>query len=72
MPPELRAKLDALPPEAPARPDPVPLLRHLVAVGLATEDRTGPDDDNPDFTCHELVRERIRAWMEEHPQDRAT
>ena len=25
----------------------------------------------PSLTCHELVRERIRAWMEEHPQDRA-
>ena len=46
-------------PSAPARPDPVPLLRHLVAVGLVTEERTGPDDDNPDLTCHELVRERF-------------
>ena len=71
MPPELRARLDALPPAAPTRPDPTPLLRHLVAVGLATEERTGPDDANPDLTCHELVRERIRAWMHDHPQDRA-
>ena len=71
MPPELRAEIDALPPEAPARPDPAPLLRHLVAVGLATEERTGPDDDNPDLTCHELVRERISAWMHDHPTDRA-
>ena len=70
LPPELRAQLDALPPAAPARPDPAPLLRHLVAVGLVTEERTGPDDDNPDLTCHELVRERIRAWMRDHPQDR--
>ena len=67
MPPELRAAIDALPPEAPARPDPAPLLRHLVAVGLATEERTGPDDANPDLTCHELVRERIFAWMHDHP-----
>ena len=51
--------------------DPEPLLRHLVAVGLATEERTGPDDDNPDLTCHELVRERIRTWMSDHEQDRA-
>ena len=29
------------------------------------------DDTNPNLTCHELVRERIRAWMEQHPQDRA-
>ena len=69
MPPELRAMVDALPPEAPARPDLAPLLGHLVAVGLVTEERTGPDDDNPDLTCHELVRERIGAWMEEHPKD---
>ena len=70
MPPELRAQIDALP-EAPDRPDPEPLLRHLVAVGLATEERTGPDDDNPDLTCHELVRERIRRWMSDHETDRA-
>jgi hypothetical protein len=56
---------------APARPDPEPLLRHLVAVGLATEERAGPDDDNPDLTCHELVRERIRRWMSDHETDRA-
>ena len=71
VPPELRAMLDALPPEAAARPDLAPLLGHLVAVGLVTEERTDPDDANPDLTCHELVRERIRAWMEEHTQDRA-
>ncbi len=69
MPPELRAEIDALPPEAGT--DPEPLLRHLVAVGLVTEDRTGPDDDNPELTCHELVRERIRTWMSNHEQDRA-
>ena len=70
MPPKLRARLDTLPPVAPAWPDPAPLLRYLVAVGLITEERTGPDDPNPDLTCHELVRERIRAWMRDHPQDR--
>ncbi len=69
MPPELRAQIDALP-EAPARPDPEPLLCHLAAVGLATEERTGAAD-NPDLTCHELVRERIRTWMHDHEQDRA-
>ena len=51
------------------RPDSGPPLRHLLAVGLATERRAGPDDENPALACHELVRERIRAWMEEHPQD---
>jgi hypothetical protein len=69
LPPELQAKLKALPPEVP-RPDPAPLLRHLLAVGLATEERTGPEDDNPHLTCHELVRERIFAWMHDHPTDR--
>jgi len=70
MPPELRAMLDALPPEPSARPEIEPLLRHLVSVGLATEERTGPEDDNPDFTCHELVLDRIHSWMEQHPHDR--
>lgn len=69
LPPELRAMIDTLP-EPPARPEIAPLLRHLVSVGLVTEQRTGPDDDNPDLACHELVRERIRAWMAQQPQDK--
>ena len=56
---------------APTRPDPTPLLRHLVAVGLATEERQRTDDANPNTTCHELVRERIRTWMRDHPRDQA-
>jgi tetratricopeptide (TPR) repeat protein len=71
MPSELRVRLDALSPVAPTRPDPAPLLRHLVAVGLATEERQRQDDANPGLTCHELVRERICAWMHDHPQNRA-
>jgi tetratricopeptide (TPR) repeat protein len=71
MPPALRAMLDALPPAGPARPDAAPLLAQLVSMGLATEQRDEPDDANPNLMCHELVRERIRAWMEQHPQDRA-
>jgi tetratricopeptide (TPR) repeat protein len=70
MPPELKARLDALP-EAPVRSDPAPLLRYLVTLGLATEERSGPEDDNVEFSCHELVRERLRAWMQNHPQDHA-
>jgi hypothetical protein len=69
MPPELRAAIEALP-EAPARPEPEPLLRQLVAVGLVTEERDAPEDDNPSLSCHEVVRERIRAWMDGHPEDR--
>jgi len=68
MPPELRAMLDALPPE---EPDLLPLLSQLVSVGLVTEERDDLDDANANLTCHELVRERIRAWMEQHSQDRA-
>ena len=56
---------------ATARPDPEPLLRNLVAVGLGSEELSGPDDDNPHLTCHELVRERIRKWMSDHEQDRS-
>ena len=68
MPPELRAIIDALPPEGPGL---LPLLSQLVSLGMVTEEREGPDDSNPNLTCHELVRERIRVWMEQHPQDRA-
>lgn len=71
MPAELRAQIDAVPPEGPSRPDLASLLRHLVRVGLVTEERTDPEDKNPDLTCHELVRERIRVWMAQHPADRA-
>jgi tetratricopeptide (TPR) repeat protein len=70
LPPEVRAMLEALPPEGPARPDLLPLLSQLVSVGLVTEERDDVDDANPNLTCHELVRERILAWMEKHPQDR--
>jgi tetratricopeptide (TPR) repeat protein len=65
----IRAMIDDLPPLAPARPDPAPLLHHLIAVGLITEERNEPEDENPALTSHELVRERIRAWMHDYPQD---
>ena len=68
MPPELRAIIDALPPEGPGL---LPLLSQLVSLGMVTEEREGPDGSHPNLTCHELVRERILAWMEQHPQDRA-
>lgn len=55
---------------SPPCPEIQPLLHHLVGVGLVTEEREGPDDANPDLTCHELVRERIRAWMAQQPRDR--
>jgi|CXWL01.1.fsa_nt_gi tetratricopeptide (TPR) repeat protein len=68
MPPEFRAVLDALPP-APQVPDIEPFLRHLVGVGLVTEERTGPEDENPDLSCHELVRERALAWGKEKAEE---
>ena len=73
MPPALRAEIDALPPapQPQPQPDPAALLRQLLAVGLATAEPSGPDDDHPDLTCHELVRERIQAWMHDHASDRA-
>lgn len=46
-------------------------LQYLVSVGLVTEERDEPEDANPNLTCHELVREHIRAWMDQHSQDRA-
>jgi tetratricopeptide (TPR) repeat protein len=68
MPPALRAAIEALPP-APQRPDPRLLLRQLTAVGLVDEWRDAAEDENTEFSCHELARERIRCWMAEHKQD---
>jgi tetratricopeptide (TPR) repeat protein len=47
-----------------------PLLSLLITVGLVTAEQHGPIDENPDFTCHELVRERIAAWRTAHPDER--
>lgn len=69
MPPKLRAMLEALPPE-PNLPGLEPLLAQLVAVGLVAEERMGPEDSNPNLTCHELVRDRVWAWVERHPEQR--
>jgi tetratricopeptide (TPR) repeat protein len=69
MPEELRAQLEALPPP-PARPDLAPLLQRLRNTCLVTAEVEGPEDETPEFTCHELVRERIGIWMQQHPEDR--
>lgn len=80
LPPELRAKLEALPAEvreaimaAPLTasthfPELEPLLGLLTSVGLVTAE--GSNDENRDYTCHELVRERIAEWMAAHPDER--
>jgi tetratricopeptide (TPR) repeat protein len=47
-----------------------PLVDRLAAVGLVTAEREGPINDNPEYTCHELVRERIAAWIAAHPEER--
>jgi tetratricopeptide (TPR) repeat protein len=71
MPPEYRAAIDALPPPTTnQRPPATDLLRQLIAVGLVNEERDAPDDENPSYSCHELVRERIRARMDEHLAER--
>ncbi len=71
MPPEYRAMLDALPPPTDHhRPPAADLLRQLSAIGLVSEERAAPDDDNPALSCHELVRERIRARLHDHPAER--
>lgn len=71
LPPDLRAEIDAMPLKAEVWPDLAPLLRQLVVIGMITEGRTGSEDNNPYFTCHELVRERILVWMDDHQEDQA-
>jgi tetratricopeptide (TPR) repeat protein len=69
IPPGLLREIDTLPP-ATERPDLGPWLRQLEAVGLAEVEREGPEDENLEYSCDKLVRERIRLWMEERPADR--
>lgn len=49
-----------------SQPDLSSFLNYLITVGLVTAEGAWPDDGNPDLTCHELVRERIRARMKEN------
>ncbi len=71
MPPEYRAAIDALPPPTTNhRPPATGYLHYLTAVGLITTEGDDPNDANPSYSCHELVRERIRARMEAQPQER--
>jgi tetratricopeptide (TPR) repeat protein len=70
LPPEIHAKLNALPPKPQSHPAIKPLLLRLVGVGLVTEVRMRPEEEGSELSCHELVRERIQTWMEQHAQDR--
>ncbi len=76
LPPELRQQLEAVDAE-PAEPaEPVgPLLEALHEAGLLSrEAQTGKADDQPasgvTYGCHELVRERVDAWMQAHADER--
>lgn len=50
------------------QPDLAALLADLVSVGLLHQQSAGPDDEQPDYTCHELVRERSLKQGEMLPQ----
>ena len=70
--PDLQARLKALPtevytdianlPPPPPRPALPPLLAHLCQIGLIQQ-------QDEQFDCHELVRERCLQWMDNHPED---
>lgn len=46
------------------------LLRTLVSVGLVNESQQMATEASLLLNCHELVRERIQAWMEQSVEDR--
>lgn len=71
MPLELRAKVDAVP-LCPQRSAAAPILDRLLSTALVDISMEGPEDPNPDLSCHELVRERIHAWMCVHAEERGT
>jgi hypothetical protein len=75
LPPEFRAMLDALPPQTTDyRLPTTDYLPSLISVGLVTAERfarnADNEADNQTLTCHELVRERIRARMQDHSHER--
>lgn len=45
-------------------------LQQLAAVGLTSLEQTAHEDNGPNVYSHELVRERILAWMGSHETDR--
>ncbi|MBL8263218.1 MAG: CHAT domain-containing protein [Xanthomonadaceae bacterium] len=72
IPPDLRSMLDKLPPAPSPAPDIRLLLAQIVSAGLVNEEFIGPDDTNRALSCHEMVRERIHAWMSRQPEDQGT
>ena len=72
LPDEIRSQIDKLPDaetiaELKQQFDAIALA--LIRSGLVDVQRQNEEDQNPGFTCHELVRERITAWIEAHPQE---
>lgn len=67
MPEEMRRAVLEEPPVSPEAPPIEPLLDDLVTAGLVQ----ATDDDPPHLQVHELVRERLAAWMDAHPEERA-
>ena len=71
LPQEELSELQALPPAVGSKQDIAPLLHQLVRLGLVNEALEGFEDSNPEISCHELVRERIRVWMQEQKSEQA-
>ncbi|MCP5352828.1 MAG: CHAT domain-containing protein [Chromatiales bacterium] len=75
LPAEVLAALDALSPAPRPRPAPTPHLRELLALGLLDQAAAGaaspsePGLGDGLLSAHELVRERIQAWMHAQPAD---
>lgn len=70
---DMRRELATLPPEPITRLAPTALLFNLLTLGLANQhDNLAPSATSVDglISCHELVRERILAWMVQHAAER--
>lgn len=50
-------------------PSPDTLLRSLLNLGLVKETKVQEDDLITHLSCHELVRERVQKWMDQHPEN---
>ncbi len=62
--PEILSQIQALKPKIGSTVEFGPLLYKLANVGLIDEKHLRTDDLLCTVNCHELVRERIRAWMD--------
>jgi tetratricopeptide (TPR) repeat protein len=82
LPADKRAQLDALPADlrqraeqldVPAMRPMAPFLAELHAAGLITKEvlHASVDTNGAAYSLHELVRERMLAWMDAHPDARA-